>query len=196
MALFDEIGKKISRTGQEAVKQTKVMANVAKYNGNIGTLEKKIQEIFLELGRQYYQEHQQDLETEFLTQITEINECLDEIQELREKIQQEKGVTICSKCGAEVNSNSLFCSSCGTMVETSQMKPKDEKKTICPHCRNVVNSEVSFCTFCGGKITNDESKENELEQKMSISQKACPQCGQVIEEEAMFCENCGYKISE
>lgn len=195
MAFFDEIGKKISHTGQEAVKQTKIMANVAKYNGNIGTLEKKIQEIFLQLGRQYFQEHQNDFEAEYAAQITEVNKCLKEIEELRDKIQQEKGVTICSKCGAEVNSNSVFCSSCGAKVESIEMKPENENKIVCPHCGNAVAPKFTFCTFCGGKMTKDENDDMKPERNMSSPKKTCPQCGQTIEE-GLFCENCGCKISE
>ena len=35
MAFFDEIGKKLSQTGQMAVQKTKEMADIAKLNSNI-----------------------------------------------------------------------------------------------------------------------------------------------------------------
>lgn len=196
MAFFDEIGKKISYTGQEAVKQTRIMANVAKYNGNISALERRMQEIFLQLGRQYFQDHQNELNAEYATQVSEVNKCLKEIEELRDKIQQEKGVTICSQCGAEVSNNSAFCSSCGAKVEITEKKPENENKVACPHCGKMVAPEFAFCTFCGGTMSQNEKKELAEESNVEKQEKLCPQCNQPVGEGSMFCENCGYKISE
>lgn len=43
MAFFDEIGKKITQTGQMAVQKTKNMADIAKLNASLSDEEKENQ---------------------------------------------------------------------------------------------------------------------------------------------------------
>lgn len=167
MAFFDEIGKKISHTGQEAVKQTRIMANVAKYKGNISTLESKIQEVFLQIGRQYFRDHESDPDSAYIVKLDEVKRYLQEIEELQCKIQEEKGVAICSNCGAEVGINTVFCSSCGAKVSAS----------------------------FGTEKENLQEKQT-AEQKGMESGKICPQCGKQLQEGSVFCENCGYKVNQ
>lgn len=203
MAFFDEIGKKLSYTGQEAVKQTKIMANVAKYNGNISALEKQAQDMFLQLGKLYFQDHQNDVDAEYSEQLMAVSKCMKEIEDLRNKIQQEKGVTVCSQCGAEVRNNSLFCNACGAKVEVREEKPVAQNGVACPSCGKMVAQGTAFCTFCGSAMNQSEKKEPlpewnvEIEKQETESQEnVCPQCKQTLEEGSVFCENCGYKISE
>lgn len=117
MSFIDEIGRKISQTGQEAVKQTKMMANVAKYKANISALESKVRDAFVLIGKQYFEEHQNDPQAEQIDKMNEIAAYLKEIEEWKFKIQQEKGVQVCQQCGAEVSRESAFCSSCGAKIE-------------------------------------------------------------------------------
>lgn len=120
MSFIDEIGRKISQTGQEAVKQTKMMANVTKYKANISALESKVRDAFIFIGKQYFEEHQNDPQAEQIDKMNEIAAYLKEIEEWKFKIQQEKGVLVCQQCGAEVSRESVFCNSCGAKIE----KPK------------------------------------------------------------------------
>ncbi len=49
----------------------------------------------------------------------------------------------CASCGAEVNSNSKFCSECGAKIE---------KNKFCSNCGKQVSANAKFCTECGNKL--------------------------------------------
>ena len=51
MAFFNEISKKLTSTGQEAVQKAKDVAEITKVNSQIAEIEKKIEEIKLEIGK-------------------------------------------------------------------------------------------------------------------------------------------------
>lgn len=198
MAFFDEIGKKISQTGQEAVKQTKIMANVTKYKANISALENKVRDAFTLIGKQYFQDHQNDPEAEQIDKINEVAAYLKEIEEWKFKIQQEKGVVVCQQCGAEVNMESVFCNNCGAKVEKPKPPVVQENTVICPNCGSQVAEGSAFCTSCGNKMeapqqaeeTDPETAAPEEEKQ----EKVCPQCGSRLSDDAKFCVNCGCKI--
>ena len=54
MAIFSEIGKKISETTQNAVKGTKDFAEVTKLNSQISDEQKQIDNAYLQMGKLYY----------------------------------------------------------------------------------------------------------------------------------------------
>lgn len=160
MAFFDEIGKKISQTGQEAVKQTKMMANVTKYKGNISALESKVRDAFTLIGKQYFQDHQNDPQAEQIDKINEVAAYLKEIEEWKFKIQQEKGVLVCQQCGAEVGMDSAFCNNCGAKMERPK-PPIVEENTVgtCPICGAQVAKGAAYCTSCGNKLDIPQQQE-------------------------------------
>lgn len=159
MAFFDEIGKKISQTGQEAVKQTKMMANVTKYKANISTLEGKVRDAFTVIGKQYFQDHQNDPQAEQIDKINEIAAYLKEIEEWNFKIQQEKGVMVCPQCGKEVNMDAAFCNNCGAKIERPKPPVVDEGSMICPNCGGEVAKGAAYCASCGHKMEAPQQPE-------------------------------------
>ena len=62
MAFLDEIGKKISQTGQDMMQKTKDTAESMKLNGAIADEEKRIQTLYLEIGKKYYELHAESYE--------------------------------------------------------------------------------------------------------------------------------------
>jgi hypothetical protein len=48
---------------------------------------------------------------------------------------------ICSKCGAENNSNTQFCLYCGAIMQDN-----------CPNCGSMVNPASKFCSTCGAGL--------------------------------------------
>lgn len=156
MAFFDELGKKISHTGQEAVKQTIIMANVAKYNSTISAEEGKLSELYGLLGRKYYEQHKGDEILEYSELMEQIARIIEGIEVLRAKVQEEKGVVVCASCGSEVSINSAFCSVCGSKVEINRsVEDCNASLLACPHCGKEVSNDCTFCTFCGSKIERD-----------------------------------------
>lgn len=155
MDLFGNIGKKITNTGQNVAKHTKNFADVAQLNSAISEREKKISQLFLNIGQVYYEAHKNDSEGEYQENIAEISKLYFEITQNQEKIKQIKGVVKCPQCGADVPLNAAFCNTCGTKIERgSGIETNGGIHKICPECHSAVDPEDSFCNYCGAKIEN------------------------------------------
>lgn len=153
MAFFEQIGKRLTDAGQNVAQQTKDLADVTKLNNAISEREKKISQLFLLIGRSYYEGHKDDPAAEELDKITEIDSLYSEIFANRDKIKQIKGVTKCENCGADVPLNAAFCNACGTKVvrkETVSQNTGNER--LCPACHAIVEEGNLFCNHCGAKI--------------------------------------------
>lgn len=57
MAFFDELGAKLTKTGQMTVQKANDLAEVTKLNMRTGELNKAIQEHYAKLGERYYALH-------------------------------------------------------------------------------------------------------------------------------------------
>jgi len=186
MAFFDNIGKKISQTGQMAVQKTKEMADVAKLNSNISDEEKKISNAFYQIGQLYVDLHSDDFEPDFEALITQLKESQNNVEVLKKQIQDIKGVKRCSTCGAEIPNHATFCSACGTAVV--QQKTVDASNLIkCTSCGKMIEKGMKFCTFCGNEV---------VVQQIQSKEQKCLSCGAVLDDDVAFCTNCGKPVSK
>lgn len=152
MGFFDEVGKTISDAGQGALKKGKDLAGIAKYSSMITEEEKKIDELYYQIGKVYVQEHRESASCEFEHLIAEIRIAESKIKDYEEKISELKGLIKCYNCGSEIPGESTFCPVCGEkLIETvaSNATPK------CPHCGADVLADDKFCMSCGKPIGND-----------------------------------------
>ncbi len=155
MAFFEQLGKKISDAGQSATQQAKNFAEVTRLNSAISDKEKRISQIFTEIGQSYYEGHKGDPQAEDIERITEINRLDAEIRQCREEIKQIKGVTKCPNCGADVPLNAAFCNACGTKIPLTEPIRDDadtEPTVLCPMCGKSVSASNLFCNHCGAKL--------------------------------------------
>ncbi|MDY2727230.1 MAG: zinc ribbon domain-containing protein [Anaerostipes faecalis] len=156
MAFFEQIGKKITNAGQNVAQQTKNFTDVTQLNSAISEREKKISQLFLNVGQMYYEAHKHDPEAQYQEDITEISNLYSEIAQSQEKIKQIKGVVKCPQCGADVPLNAAFCNACGARIERgSAAETNGGVHKICPVCHSTVDPEDSFCNHCGAKIENN-----------------------------------------
>jgi len=116
MSFLKGLGKKISETGQGAAQQAKIFAEVTKLKSNIGDEEDKIDALYKEIGKAYYEAHRGVEGDIFAVQCAAIDEAKIKITELNQQIRDIKGVQVCPACGAEIEKNSGFCSACGAAV--------------------------------------------------------------------------------
>ena len=61
-SFFEGLGKKVSQTGQDAMKKTKELAEMTKINSQIAEEEKKLNKLYMKLGQLYYQMHKNNPE--------------------------------------------------------------------------------------------------------------------------------------
>lgn len=165
MAFFDDLGRKISQSGQEAVKQGKSMATVAKQKSSISALQVKIKDMYAQIGEMYYKENKEHPDELYIDAITTIQKYEKEIEDAKLIIQNEKGIKVCPKCGKEISVAVPYCTVCGTRVEVSHAQEtasesetssvQEESKAdspMCPKCGARVPSGSQFCTTCGTKL--------------------------------------------
>jgi uncharacterized RDD family membrane protein YckC len=91
----------------------------------------------------------------------------------------------CQNCGAELEDGDVFCSYCGTNIE-SDIKPimgAEVKKRLCPKCGTELKGGEKFCGFCGADTESIEGVE--------AGKGFCPECGVELEDGDRFCINCG-----
>ncbi len=191
MAFFDELGKRISKTGQTAVQKTKDVTEIARLSSAISDEEKKINVFYNSLGKKYYQLHSEDSEEALSGFIKGLKECEEKIDTYKKQIQDIKGVIRCTGCGAEIPVNALFCSSCGKKTE---MPPKNSDFVTCSACGMSVSNKVNYCTNCGSKLNEQNSvvQNNKIEN----SSRTCPKCYSEMPDGVLFCTICGTSLTE
>lgn len=158
MAFFDEIGRKVSAGGQQAVKQGKALAEIARLNAQISDLEKSISQQYLQIGKMYYEVHKEDGNAEQRELIETINGAFVTIRQCKEQITRLKGTTQCPKCGAGIASGAAFCSVCGEKIPAgSEMRA--EEVVYCKYCGKAIQKGQKFCTGCGQPLAADDAAE-------------------------------------
>ena len=83
--MFEDFGKMIANIGQNVMKKTGEVAEIASLHTKVLGKKKKIEDEFQALGKEFYEAHK-DETTEFLTHITAINTLYTEIAAMEEEI--------------------------------------------------------------------------------------------------------------
>lgn len=158
MAFLENLGKKIGETAQAAAKKSSELVEVTKLNASISAEEDKIHKLYLQIGKAAYQQFRETGATEeYLREACEqIVAHEQNIQSLREKIAEVKGIKTCVGCGAEMERAQIFCSKCGTKNEIAQAAPEAAAAAApalaCPSCGASLAPGSAFCTNCGTKL--------------------------------------------
>lgn len=152
MAFFDDLGKKITQTGQGAMQKTKNLGETLKLNGQISDEEKRVNDLFYQIGKSYFEQHSNDAEAFLIPMIEGIKASKKNIISLHEQLRELKGVSNCPKCGGEVPLNAPFCGTCGCNVSVAAQQTHIPGGVPCINCGNTVAPGAAFCTKCGYKI--------------------------------------------
>jgi hypothetical protein len=121
MPVFNDIGKKLSQTGQDAVKRTKDMFEAGKLNSQVNAEKRRIAGLYQQIGKVYFERFSENPDERAAGMCAEIKESRRKIAEWQAEINVLKGIAECPACGFENAINANFCSSCG-----APMAKKDE----------------------------------------------------------------------
>lgn len=195
MALWNNLGNKVSDAAEKTAQQVKALAETSRLNGLISDEENNIRSNYYQIGKLYVGIHQNDCEGEFEDMIASIAESERKIRQYRMQIQDVKGIVRCEKCGAEIAKGVAFCSSCGAPIPKTEKLPSDDS-VRCENCGAMVKRGARFCTSCGKPmaapvIVGASPTETLKEQN---SERICPGCGAKMEEDTAFCTECGAKL--
>lgn len=118
MALFENLGKRISDFSQDVANQSKNMMDNADANKSIAQEEKKIERFYRDLGQQYYERTRADGQTPeadaFL--FASIDASKEKILEYQKQIAANKGYQLCPECQSKLDLDAKFCKYCGTKL--------------------------------------------------------------------------------
>lgn len=153
MPFIDEMYKKISTTGQEALKKARGFADVTSINVQLSKVNKELDAKYAELGKKTYALNPEMLPDEFSGLFADISSLLEQIQALNQQIQVLKNVRTCSVCGKQNDSESAFCVHCGAkMPELEVEQAATGNSLFCPSCGARLNSDSKFCLMCGQSL--------------------------------------------
>ncbi len=184
MALFDDLGSFISKTGETLSKKAQEFSAPAINNNNVRIAQRELRNLYYELGKKYYEKSMGadilDADLESLT--GKITDKMTEIKELAQAA-ADSGKITCNACGAKIPKDSVFCPKCGTKTEEKKEEATGGDSGICPRCGNKLEDDMDFCTNCGLDLRTLKKTEKEVESVESKEESAAEDSENEITEE-------------
>ena len=153
---FMALLKKLTNATQKVVRGAKDFTDTARQNSLIEEEKKQVENIYLQIGKLYFESTETDEDTSIGRLCYSVKESNKRIAKYNEEIRQIKGTKQCPSCGAEISLTSTFCGICGDEISIFTDtgihvgSAKDSKK-YCTNCGGMLKMEAFFCTSCGQK---------------------------------------------
>ena len=119
MGFLDQLKDTITDAGAKAQTKAKEVADTVSLKNQIHTEEKKQMELFVRLGKAYFEAHKDDENDAKVADITTIKASIEAIKNLNDQLSALKGTRVCANCGEEVDKDAVFCPKCGAKSEGS-----------------------------------------------------------------------------
>ncbi len=119
MAMFDEITSKLTKTAKKAVRKSNELVEITKMNMAISEAQSALNKLYKELGKTVHKacETQDNVSNEISEKCSEIDDELEHIKKMKDKLAELKKVQYCMSCGHENQREAIFCSKCGMKIE-------------------------------------------------------------------------------
>ena len=146
MAFLKNLGEKIGSAAGSAADKAKKMAETSKLNSAISAEERQINQAYLEIGKQIFEQDRDKLESPVAEQCNKILASQHTIEELKLKIAdinktEEKPVVVES---VEVHPPVVE-----VVVEAPQPQAEAPARKFCSNCGAENNVNSKFCNGCG-----------------------------------------------
>ena len=141
MSFWEELGQKLTQSGQEAMQKTREIAGVVTMNADISDSKRKIRDLYMELGELVVNEAFEGMTADQIKSV------------LNDEHADEKNVEIVLKNWKAIYSKAMFIRSEQEVIAINEAKISDLKaETKCPACGKRIAKDISFCPNCGTKI--------------------------------------------
>lgn len=206
------IGEKFSKFASGTKKQAQVLVETNRLNSAIHKEEAAIQAAYSQIGKSYFETHSGDagIPANFREMLDGILGRMRQIEELRAKIAEMKGVKTCPGCGAEAESETLFCSKCGHRFEEEApgAAPSAPAAVFAPMPAEVsppmpaavsapmpaeVSPPVPAAVSPPVPVAVSPPAAEEAPPQAPAAP-VCPACGSPLDEGTIFCGQCGHKL--
>lgn len=162
MAFFNEFKEKFTSAAQSVTNKTKDSVEISRISSESRSIAGEIASLYQEIGRVYVDSQGTDAVTlaPLCAKVAELRDRLDALQ--RQKMQL-RNQNRCPSCGAVMNKNARFCSSCGRRMPEpapeAEPAPTAEDVTYCPDCGAMRKGEDAFCAVCGHSYNGEPEAE-------------------------------------
>ena len=152
--ILDDLGRRIQNAGKTTVQKTKELTDIARLNSAITDEERTQKNLFLQLGREYYNNHAEDAEEALSRTVQDITDSKTRVGQLQHEINDIRGIRVCEECGAEVQLGAVYCTSCGVRLPdyVAPAREPGANPDRCIYCGRELNKADRFCPTCGTKI--------------------------------------------
>ncbi|OUP84188.1 hypothetical protein B5F07_08615 [Lachnoclostridium sp. An169] len=197
MAFLDDIDRKISHFGKNAIKKTKDVTESMKISSAIQAESDKQQELFRKIGQYIFENYADKADEQVREWCSAIQASKAQEMQYKEQLELLKGAVTCPNCGASVQAGSRFCNVCGKEINAParQTVSSAGQKRTCPSCGMEVEDEAMFCTNCGTRIEADVPVKKEPDETAADQKKICPGCGRETRPGEVFCIKCGTPLN-
>lgn len=141
MAFFDTLASK----SKDVAEKAKKMAEVASLNGQVGTKETEIKNVYREIGQAIYANKEAWKEVDLSELFGKIEAAEAEIAKLKAEILTLREVKICTQCGCEIDKEAAFCPKCGAAAPVVEA-PVAEEAVVDTVAEEVAAEPVSEVT--------------------------------------------------
>ena len=144
MAFFDELGAKLTKTGQMTVQKANDLAEVTKLNMRTGELNKAIQEHYAKLGERYYALHAAGPEEDLAAICGLIDKANEELESIRLELQRIRQL----KAGMDIPSPKQAKTAGNVRISLTCLLPLLRQEQITESAKNaILKTFISHITF-------------------------------------------------
>ncbi|MBE6632034.1 MAG: zinc ribbon domain-containing protein [Ruminococcaceae bacterium] len=115
MELWDDISKTLSTVAETTVKGAEKLTDIAKLKYQIYVEENKLENVYQNMGKLYYEDPENNLPTLKL-QRSIAGELIERIEKLKLILAEATNHFTCRSCGEKVGKDMYFCPRCGKKI--------------------------------------------------------------------------------
>jgi len=116
MTFFDDLKKGLAATGQTVAQKTKELTESVQLKAQLKSEKEAMLKAYASIGKKVYEAAAWDDKKKYESEFETIKECLEKIEELKEKLSDLDGCIFCNECGSRIDKNSTYCNKCGAKV--------------------------------------------------------------------------------
>ena len=129
--LTQKFTQKVKQLGKDTAEEVQKLNEIRQLNGKVSDAKKQIEHIYSEIGKKFYELHQDSVPEGFEEYVRTINDKTVEIEQLKEQLREVKGVVLCESCNTEVSADERFCPNCGSkMPEPVETADEEDEASV------------------------------------------------------------------
>ena len=129
--LTQKFTQKVKQLGKDTAEEVQKLNKIRQLNGKVSDAKKQIEHIYSEIGKKFYELHQDSVPEGFEEYVRTINDKTVEIEQLKEQLREVKGVVLCESCNTEVSADERFCPNCGSkMPEPVETADEEDEASV------------------------------------------------------------------